>query len=433
VIYIVEMVIELGMVKLAIRELAREPERMQELVSALQLWRLGLGLLGYIGVVLTVNIAGYPAEYRPIFYFVGITMILELLAGGFNVVFQSQERFRYSAQMDITVKAGVLGFGLVVILLNGPVWGIALSTMLATSLTVIEGFVWSRRFTKINLKVRFTTVKWLVWRSLPFWGTTVLLVIYTYIDSIMLEVLAGDKAVGWYASPVRLFNTSLFLPTALSTAVFPALSRLYVTDRNEMLALSSRSLRWLVMASLPISVMVMTLSANFIPLLYGDKFQESVPVMAILGATLFSTYISMLTNQFLIVTNRQLEWTKVMAVATVLNPIINLFLINYFKGEGNGAIGAAWSLFITETLMLIPAFLLLPRGIFNRSLIIETAKIGLACVPMATTVLWLDRWFVVIPAVSGAIVFIICASVLKALPLDELKQARKMLLERHNN
>ena len=428
---IISMFIELGMIKLVIRELARDHDQAEPLINALLGWRVGIGLVAYGGLVLAVNWLDYPTEYRPFFYFVGLAMVFDLVGGSFNVLFQSLEQFKFSAWMDITNKAVALLLVGLIVLVQAPPWTIAAALAAGTFASFLQGWWWSRRYIKIRLKIKLATVRWLIWHSLPLWGTSVLLVVYTYIDSLLLSLLTNDTVVGWYAAPTRLFNTSMFLPVALGSAIFPALARLYDNDRPAMIKLASLSLRWLVTASLPIAVMVMALSPNFVVLLYGEKFRNSVPVMAVLGLTLFSTYISILANQFLVATHRQLAWTKVMLVATLLNPLINLVLINYFQQNGgNGAVGAAWSLFFTETLMLVPAFWLLPRAIFTRKLLGQALRIALACGPMAATVWWLNGYFFLVPALAGLIVFAASAFLLRAIPLDEVGEARRLLLKR---
>ncbi len=432
IIYLINIFCELGMSKLAVRELARDPAQARSLISALLVWRLGLGVLAYAALLVGVGWLEGAEAYRPIFYFVGLTMILDGLYNTFTALFQGLERFKYSAWLDITVKVVILALALAVIGVGGPVWAMAAATTGAYAVAIVEGLWWSRRIVRLTWRVSLRKIGWLVRHGLPLWGTAVFLVIYTYIDSLLLGILTNETVVGLYAAPVRLFTTAMFLPGALSAAVFPTLARLYTTDRPAMIALAGLSLRWLVSASMPIAVLVAALSPGVIPLLYGPAYVPSVPVMAILGLTIFSTYVSILTNQFLVASNRQLAWTWVMAAATVINPLLNLGLINYFQAAGgNGAIGAAWSLFITETLMLLPAFYLMPRGIFTRALVLQTGRVALACVPMAAVAVWLNSFFFLVPALAGLAVFGLVAWLLHALPLHELAQARRLLLERN--
>ena len=50
--------------------------------------------------------------------------------------------------------------------------------------------------------------------------------------------------------------------------------------------------------------------------------------------------------------NQQVIWTKMMVLASIINPLINFFLIPYFqRTQGNGAIGASIAMVITELVL----------------------------------------------------------------------------------
>ncbi len=431
VTYILSIALELGMIKYISREIARDHSKAGPLLSMMLAWRIGLGVLVLGAMVVAVVLVDSSSTTRQVFYFAGLTMLGQLTAGGFDTLFRALEQFKYAALQDITIKAAIVFAAGAVVLSRGDVAWIAASTAIAWFIGVGQSLYWARRFVRLDFRLRFKSVVGLAWKSMPFWGTSVLVVIYLYLNTLMLSWLAGDTEVGWYSPPMRLFQTAAFLPVALGAASFPSLARYYLTDQNALVSLVNRNLRWILTASLPIATLCAALSPNFIPLLYGEKYRGAIPVMALLGATIIFTYLNTLTDQFLVATNRQLEWTKVMGVATFLNPFLNYFLITFFdKTFSNGAAGAATAFLLTESLMVIPAFVLLPKGSLNWRLYKQVGRTSLACIPMAGATLALINFPVFIPGIAGLAAFILSMWLLRALPTDEIGEFRSLLAER---
>ena len=91
-----------------------------------------------------------------------------------------------------------------------------------------------------------------------------------------------------------------------------------------------------------------------------------MPVLAILGLCIPAMYMNIMLGQVLIAMQRQTIWTGVMAVTTVVNPLLNLALIPMTQHRyGNGAIGAAISLLLTEIVVVAAGFWLIGRRVFD--------------------------------------------------------------------
>src|SRR6266571_1302037 len=121
----------------------------------------------------------------------------------------------------------------------------------------------------------------------------------------------------------------------------------------------------------PLNVLV---ASRLISLLYGPDFTESVPVMTWLALSVPPMYMNIMVNQILIARRQQMLWTKAMAVACVINPVLNVLLIPYCqRTRGNGAIGAAISLLLTE-LVLVGIGVVVIRSCFNREFLDRLAR-----------------------------------------------------------
>jgi hypothetical protein len=90
-------------------------------------------------------------------------------------------------------------------------------------------------------------------------------------------------------------------------------------------------------------------------------------------------YLNIMLNQVLVAAKRQIAWTRVMGGATVLNPALNAVLIEVTQRRyGNGAIGAAISLLLTELAIVTAGMVMAGRGVVDRRVARRIALTGVA-------------------------------------------------------
>ncbi|HKV83778.1 MAG TPA: flippase, partial [Ktedonobacterales bacterium] len=365
----------LGIGTVMVRDMARDFSRAPSMIGTAIAARLVLALPCLVLIVLVVQLGHYTTLTQQVIYVLTIGMLLQLFTGPFQAGFQAAERMHYNSLSDVISK-GIVSFVSVAVILAGfDIVGVVIVSASASLIVLALNIFWWRRVGKVSYKLDLKLMRYLVIGGLPFFATGIFLTIYLYVDAVMLSFMAPLQVVGWYGAPTKLFTTLLFLPVIFSTALFPALTRAFKTNPGEMVSLARKSFNLLTALSLPVAVGGMLLASQVIQLLYGRQYAPSAPIMVILAATLVPTYLNILVNQFLVATDRQIAWTKVMAAACVLNPLLNFFLIGYFqRTTGNGGFGAAIALFTTETLMTVAGVLLLPRGVLGMSNLVTMLK-----------------------------------------------------------
>jgi len=413
--------VALGMGTLMVRDMARDHRKAPDMIGA----AIATRMVMVIPCVLIIGALawGYPFHTQLVIYILSLGMVFQLLTGPFQAGFQAIERMKYNSFSDIISKAIVSLVSVGLVLVGQGIILISVVSALASLIVLALNIIWWRRYGgAIHLHFDFKLVRYLVVGGLPFWATGIFLTIYLYIDSIMLSYMTNDTVVGWYSVPTKLFSTLLFIPVILSTAMFPALSRSFKRAPREMVKMARRSFNLLTCFSLPVAVGGMLLSRQLILLLYGQQFIPSIPIMVVLSATLVPTYLNILVNQFLVAADRQIAWTKVMAVVCVLNPLINLGLITFYqRTHGNGAFGAALALLATEALMTIAGIVLLPRGVLGWSNVVSMVK-SCAAAGLLALAMWFTRsYFIGVPIIAGTVVYLVAGGALGALPRQDFE------------
>jgi PST family polysaccharide transporter len=185
----------------------------------------------------------------------------------------------------------------------------------------------------------------------------------------------------------------------------------------------------LIILGLPASVGAALIAGPLIRLLYGKAFDPSVPVFIILCLTVIPTYFNIIANQILVAINRQMIWTKVLALASVVNVSLNFVLIQVFQRRlGNGAIGAALSFFLTELVLNGIAFAIVHRYL-HRETISRVARSALATLGMAVVVYGVGRFGIAAQVGAGILSFSLFA-ILLSVPTPEEKREFGRLLSR---
>ncbi|WP_034591546.1 oligosaccharide flippase family protein [Acinetobacter sp. NIPH 542] len=187
--------------------------------------------------------------------------------------------------------------------------------------------------------------------------------IYLQSANFFLAALTGSHAVGIYAVGSMLAGAWYFIPT---TIVISFLSLVYKTNsEKDYLEKAGLILRYLLLVTLSIIVILYFLSEYIILWLYGDAFKESILVFKILLFSYFFSVIGFYFYRLVMKFGGYNFLAKKMTITCVLNIILSYFLIKSY-----GVIGAAYAALITEFVsnMIFNLFyknILMPKVVFK--------------------------------------------------------------------
>src|SRR5205085_2388033 len=117
---------------------------------------------------------------------------------------------------------------------------------------------------------------------------------YYRIDVILLSKLAAPTVVGWYGAAYRLFDTLVFLPGIVSSAIlYPILARLALADRSDLRRALDKGLGVLLMIGVPLCTGLFVLAEPIIQFVYGrSEFLPAAPALRWLAVALIILYIN---------------------------------------------------------------------------------------------------------------------------------------------
>jgi O-antigen/teichoic acid export membrane protein len=430
---VLTVAIGLGMQPLLVREISADTSKTPQLIGTSVVLQGLISIPVLVAVILVALLGHFSPEMGTALCLGWGMCIFYLLATPIQSAFQAAEKMQYLAYAGVLTKTGA-GLGAIVLVLVGVrAIGLLLTSIGVMAAVMALNFIWVRRLSRIDWRVTRERLRSLFVASLPYWGFAAFFTVYLWIDSLMLGVMTSSTVLGWYSVPTKLFGTLLFIPTILSTAWLPQMVRSVGEGGDRIWRTARNSIELVLILSAPVCAGTILVAPALIRLIYGSAYAGSVPVMVILAGCLPLMYFGTMANQVLIARRRQMDWTKVMALASVVNPACNLVLIPYFQHRsGNGAIGAAISLLITEALIACIGIALM-RHAFWRGTLVRLGKALLATAGMTLVAALVLRHAGPVAAMAaGAVLFPVLAWALRVLSREERDQLGVALRRLHS-
>ncbi len=220
--------------------------------------------------------------------------------------------------------------------------------------------VFYRRQSVQKLRFSYTIAKQLLIACIPFTLASVMTVIYSQIDKVMIKMMLNDTAqVGLYSAAISLCTIFAFIPNAFLESARPLVmeakkvsEELYRKRFKQMIA----SVFWVCFIY---SVFICILSKLILFVLYGEAYLSANSCLKIAVWYTVFAYIGSAKSVWLICENKSKYVFVFAALGAITNVVMNVFLIPYW-----GINGAALATFITEMLVnfLYPAIFKETRG-----------------------------------------------------------------------
>jgi O-antigen/teichoic acid export membrane protein len=399
--------IDIGLANVITREVAKTPEKAEKLLGSALTFKVLLAVISFSAMAFTINILGYPELIKQLVYISSISMILDSFTLTFYAISRGFHNLSLESIGSIIFQLIILSTGLFVLRENlGLIWLIA-----TLALASIFNFFYSiiilvkKWKVKIILKYDKVFIKSLIAITIPFSIYAIFQRLYTYLDTVFLSILAGDKYVGIYQVPFKIIFALQFLPMAFTASLYPALSLYWQNNKDQLAITFERAMNYLIIISLPIILGIIILADKII-LLFKSGYTEAILPLQITIISLIFIFLNFAVGSLLNACDKQKINTMNMAAVLAASIISNIILIANFK-----AIGASITVLITNLLMFILGMRIVPKIIkFDSKSIIKTAvKAGASALIMIILVFYLKVLLnIFIVSIIGGAVYFIC-------------------------
>nr|MBC8508683.1 flippase [Chloroflexota bacterium] len=257
--------IDLGVGQLVIRDVSRDKSIAPKYLGNFLLLQSILSAAMLLLLILSINLAGYPSLVKQAVYIAGLGVVIASFATPFAAMASAFEKMHFNALVAIFCATLNSLLTLAVIFLQkgllSLVWVFLLNHLLRM---MIFGWLCTRYCTRPQFGIDFSLWKYLLTSTIPFALIMILGILFNKIDVIMLSKMKGDAAVGWYSAAYKFIDVLIIIPVSINGAIFPLLSRQFVTSRDRLESTLRKSLKYQADVGLPIAVGTTLLADKFI-------------------------------------------------------------------------------------------------------------------------------------------------------------------------
>jgi O-antigen/teichoic acid export membrane protein len=388
------VLVPLGTSTVLVKEISRDRARTGELLTAVILMRLPLSIAMMGIAIAVVNLLGYSSLLRLLVILAALGTFAGTLNDALSSALQGLENLPRQSVALLVEKFLSAILTMILIFHREPLWTLGAVGLVTGMVSLLVNL---SAFRSLLPSLRLPT--WITFRGvltagLPFMGWSVFQTLYGQTDPIVLKFMTNDVTVGWYSAAFRLVGSTLFLPTAITTALLPTLSRLYRENEDDFVSLARRMFGIVMLCAVPIFIVLLTMPERLIAMMhYPKEFAGSIPVLRVGSFGSLLWFAGCVLGTLLIARDAQAKMFKLSVWATVLG--IPACCLGSWLGNrlcGNGAVGAISSDVALEVFLVASYLRLLPRGMFNNESVLILCRAAAASVPMVLLLTLMSRY-----------------------------------------
>lgn len=418
------ILMDLGQTQLTVREVSRNKNLASKYLNNIITIKFILSFVTFGVIFLVVNLIGYPQQTSDVVYIITLSIIIGAFTGIFNSLFQAFEKMEYQS-IGVIISSILMFTGVILIIfykLN--IIAFASIYLIASIIVLIYSFsIFFKSFFLPKIEVDTDFWKSIIKKALPFGFASIFVTIYYMIDSVMLSIIVGNTAVGVYNAAYRLIFVFLSFYAVYIMAIFPVMSNFFENAKESLKFASNRSIKYMLIISIPISIGITMLADKIILLIYGTAYIASILALQILVWTIIFMFVNGICGNLLGAINKQPVMTKITALAAVLNIGLNLFLIPAYS-----FIGASAATVITEfTILPILIYVLLKTNYLDRSVLKGLPSIVVSNIIMLVVIYYLRDLNLFLVVIVGALVYFAAIFATRALDEQDISILKSIL------
>lgn len=279
-----QVVSELGLPTLLVRDLAQQPTHRRSYFRSLLMIQVVASLLTWAGLIALSFVLPYGPVTQMSLWLVGASLPLYALTSASQTLFQAGERMELVMGVEVFINTLILAVSVAVLWAGGA--EIALVAVLVATQAVSAALCLLLLFRTHLLKAPqeqvAVPVPPLLHKAMPFFGLSLGDVLLQRLDILLLSIVAGPAVTGIYSAAYNLVRVCMKLVQSFWRALYPTLSRLHRQSQVQYDRLARLGLRYGLMVLLPMATIGMGVASGLLHLMFGGDYTSSARVFQVL-------------------------------------------------------------------------------------------------------------------------------------------------------
>jgi PST family polysaccharide transporter len=327
---------QLGLNHFVVRDSISEPSSKYEILGTAFFLRLISGIFSFLsGIIIIFLLRSDDPLSRTVVLIIAVTLILQ----EFDVIdywFQSQVKSKYIVWARNAAFIIMTLVRIALIQTKAPLIAFACAWLAESALSTV-GFLIAYQGTGQTIlawRPNWNRAKNLIKVSWPLIFSNFAIMVYIYIDQVMLGQLADARAVGIYAAAVRLSENLPFLALTMVRSVAPSIIEAKKVSEEFYYERIQKFCNLLALIFYSIAIPMTFLSTPLVVLVFG---REYAPAGLILSIHIWSAIFGFLgyVKEIWIATEELTGYAFIASlVGAAINIGLNLWLIPLYQGLG---------------------------------------------------------------------------------------------------
>lgn len=339
----------LGMVAYGTREIAQHRDNKQ--ARSQIFWEIAI--LTFITTSFAILAWGIWILFNHTYRVYYIILTIYLFGTMFDIswFFAGMEEFKYTVSQNCILK--FLGAALIFVFVKekDDLWIYILILAITTFFANISMWIYLPKFVN-RISIKSIKLKHHFQETVVYFIPTVAISIYTILDKTLIGLITKDtRENGNYEQATKIVNMAKSVSFAGVNLVFQSrISYLFAQGKNkEIKNHISTSMDYIMFIGCAVCFGLIGVSERFVPFFFGPDYEKTIVLLRLMSPLVVIVGISnCLGSQFYTPAGLRARSAKYIIIGSVVNLILNLVLIPFFKSEG-----AVISSIIAETVISV--------------------------------------------------------------------------------
>lgn len=343
---------------IAVREASKRKNLAKKILGNVFILRLGLAVLA--GILAGGAALILPYSGSRLALILSSLIILSLsLKSSFHMIFHTKLRLENTALMEIVSGGLILGFAYWATKTGQGVLFLIITMILANFGAGLTAFLLSRKIIVLDFKIEPSLMRTTFYESLPMGGILILFVLYSKIDTVILQGFKGSEAVGVYGLSYKIHEVLTLGAAYLMNSLLPVFSQRAKTKEFKGLFWQTGGI--LLLMGIVMLGLVQILAPWIIEVIGGQGYESSILALRILSLATFISYFNHLTGYSIVALGKQRYSFFIALLALMVNVLGNFWGVPRYS-----FLAAAGMTVVTEGLVLfLSGFVVLRALHFN--------------------------------------------------------------------
>lgn len=248
--------------------------------------------------------------------------------------FQAKLLSKYYSIVSFIAYSIVAVYKVFLLITQKSVYWFSISNALDYMLISVMLFVIYKKKSSYKLKFSKEIARTMFAESKYYILSDMMVAVFAQTDKIMLKLMIGDSATGFYSAAVACSSITMFIFTAIIDSMRPSVFENKASDEGRYKQSVTVLYSIIIYLSLIQSAFITLFSGFIIKILYGDGYAPGVTALRIVVWYTTFSYIGGIRNIWLLAEKKQKYMLFINIFGALLNVVLNFVLIPVLQMNG---------------------------------------------------------------------------------------------------